>query len=82
MVVKIAEKCGSEFATTIQTEHYARELHNKTCTDLAKREKTKADTYVRDKYLAIIFILNINKNQFSKYKDDCSNSFQAHRKQG
>ena len=32
----------------------------------------------KDQYLVIIFILNANKDKSAKYRDDCSNMFQAY----
>ena len=81
LVTKIEEKYGSEVATTIQKEHSVKQLYKKAYTDLAKKNKVKADNDARERYLSIIFILNLNKNQFTTlYRDACSTSFQAYKK--
>ena len=47
-------------------------------TTLGKTRKERSETDARKRYLAIIFILNANKNKFTKYRVDCSNNFQAY----
>ena len=43
---------------------------------LAQKEEVTKDA--KERYLLIIFILNANNIKFSKYKGDCSNSYQAY----
>ena len=66
MLVKIADKCGAEYVTTKRKEWSA--------TPAQKKEVTKN---AKELYLTIIFILNESKSNFSKNRDDCSNSYQA-----
>ena len=68
MVVKIVEKCGAEFTTTIWKEWPAQEIYGKPYATLTKGQKDQSDTNARERYLAVNFILNANKNKFSKYR--------------
>ena len=79
MEVKITEKCGAEFASTIQKEWSAQEIYDKSYTTLKKGQKEQADTDAIERYLAIIFILNVNKKKFATYNEGCSKSFQAYK---
>ena len=45
---------------------------------LTKPQKEAATKDAKEQYLAIVFILNTNKNKFANYRDDCSNRFQAY----
>ena len=40
--------------------------------------KERSNKGCKKYYLAVIFILNASKTKFSKYRDNCSNSYQAY----
>ena len=65
MVVKIVEKYGAEFATTARRGWFAQEIYGNPFTMLAKEQKDTSETHLNEQYLAIIFILNANKNKSS-----------------
>ena len=61
MLVKIAEKCGADYATPQRKEWSSQSLHKVKCTSMTRAEKKEVLTKdSKEQYLATIFILNAN----------------------
>ena len=75
MIVKIADKCGAKYVTTARKEWSAQQLHDSKFTSLIPTQKKEVTKDAKEWYLTIIFILNASKRNFSKYRDDCGNSY-------
>ena len=66
MLVKIAEKCGTDYVTIARKKWSAQKLHNAKLASINKAKKKEIATDAKERYLAIIFILHTNKNRIAK----------------
>ena len=66
MLVKMAEKCGTDYSTTVKKKWSSQQLHKVKFASLNAAQKKEVTKDLKEGYLVIIFILSANKNKIFK----------------
>ena len=76
MLVKVSYEAGADFVTMKRMERKRKRLYSLIpIGHLTERQKGIIHKKIRERYMAIAFVMNSNQNKYEQYKEDCNNNY-------
>ena len=76
MLAKVAHKGGADFVTMERIERKRKRVYPLIPVGhLTDRQKATIHKKIRERCMAIIFVMNSNHDKYGRYKEDCNNNY-------
>ena len=73
MLAKVAYEAGADIVTMEQVERKRKIVYPIIPVgQLTDRQKGVIHKKIRERYMAIVFVMNSNQNKYGQYKEDCN----------